>query len=676
MGLTLDQIRQQFNIPKSTSDADVMKIAIENNIVIDFSGSNDVTTSFDNNSDVSVWGAPPSQDSGDSDDPFGGMGLSLGHTSSVKAAENHIQQRAVSEAAEATEGEKTEKSALETRTETILAQIFGDREVKIKSKEVKDGKERIETEDGTIIEIPLQEGDEGYDATKVRSDVQYKIFKDGNVTVKNQDGTESTRKAVNGEEGYVKDGESFDERLSRFYDKYDPEKTSLEDKKKYAKLYVAKYLAGKNDKVQIDDFKKLLRNTPPDSDMGRTLVSLAGELNDNVINQAIEEVYGTRQTDEDIAAVTDELTNGGIIEGIENQEVQAAVYRTASRHVKTEDNATALARTSTRVKAENQTDAVRAGYENITDEKLKAAFRAQSSSLIAEYDTDAVLDIAQVHIDNDDEEHTAAKNMADNGQNLDVSIQKQFAELLTSLGIEDVSEILASHAYEYDESIRDGVIDMLKEQGYDKTMAALEKSRQEYEEKAANAQKEAEAKRAQREAEARAAEEAKAKKEAEARNAQSPADGSKTQTIRDLNRGSGAAKAVMTETFKNSDVKDKEEYINSLSEKDKQDAIKSLVENAQGFELDGLMFSGLKDEILSYLVSHPTPKNNNTLRYLQRYLSSDDKKDVSDMQKERQKNGFSTNISQRAQMIQPDVTVSNQNREQKNPFLFNFKINK
>ncbi len=676
MGLTLDQIRQQFNIPKSTSDADVMKIAIENNIVIDFSGSNDVTTSFDANSDVSVWGAPPSQDSGDSDDPFGGMGLSLGHTSSVKAAENHIQQRAVSEAAEATEGEKTEKSALETRTETILAQIFGDREVKIKSKEVKDGKERIETEDGTIIEIPLQEGDEGYDATKVRSDVQYKIFKNGNVTVKNQDGTESTRKAVNGEEGYVKDGESFDERLSRFYDKYDPEKTSLEDKKKFAKLYVAKYLAGKNDKVQIDDFKKLLRNTPPDSDMGRTLVSLAGELNDNVINQAIEEVYGTRQTDEDIAAVTDELTNGGIIEGIENQEVQAAVYRTASRHVRTEDNATALARTSTRVKAENQTDAVRAGYENITDEKLKAAFRAQSSSLIAEYDTDAVLDIAQVHIDNDDEEHTAAKNMADNGQDLDVSIQKQFAELLTSLGIEDVSEILASHAYEYDESIRDGVIDMLKEQGYDKTMAALEKSRQEYEEKAANAQKEAEAKRAQREAEARAAEEAKAKKEAEARTAQSQADGSKTQTIKDLNRGSGAAKAVMTETFKNSDVKDKEEYINSLSEKDKQDAIKSLVENAQGFELDGLMFSGLKDEILSYLVSHPTPKNNNTLRYLQRYLSSDDKKDVSDMQKERQKNGFSTNISQRAQMIQPDVTVSNQNREQKNPFLFNFKINK
>ena len=318
MRLTLDQIRQQFNIPKTTSDADVMKIAIENNIVIDFSGENSGSIPLaDNNSEVSVWGAPQSAEPDDSDDVFGGMGLSFNRTNSARQENTALQQKAIADTKVATDGDKTQKSALETRTEAILAQIFGDQEVKIKSKEVKDGKELITTEDGAVIEIPLQEGDDSYDPTKVRSDVQYKIFKNGNVAVRNQDGTESTRKAVNGEEGYVKDGESFDERLSRFYDKYDSENTSLDDKKEFARRYVADYLAGKTDNVQINDFKKLLRNTPPDSEMGRTLVTLASELNDNVINDAIEEVYGTRQTDEDIAAVTDELTNGGIIAGIE-----------------------------------------------------------------------------------------------------------------------------------------------------------------------------------------------------------------------------------------------------------------------------------------------------------------------------------------------------------------------
>ena len=334
------------------------------------------------------------------------------------------------------------------------------------------------------------------------------------------------------------------------------------------------------------------------------------------------------------------------------------------------------------MKTGNQTDAVRAGYENIEDEKLRAAFRNEATTHIADYDTDVVMDIAQVHIDNDDEDHTGAKNMADHGQDLDASIQTQFAQLLTSLGIEDVSEILASHAYEYDVTNRDDIIKMLQDQGYDKTKAALEKSRAEYEKKAADAQKEADAKRAQKEAEAKAAEAAKAKKEAEAKAAAQAGSNSKSSSIKDLEKGSGAAKAVKTEVFKNSDVKDKEDYINSLSEKDRQEAIKSIVENAQGFELDGLMFSGLKNDILSYLVAHPTPKNNNTLKYLQRYMSSEDKKDVSDMQAERQKNGAAINASQRAQESQVDTKVTNAeknsggNKEQKNPFLFNFRINR
>ena len=688
MGLTLDQIRQQFNIPKSTSDAEVMRIAIEQNITIDFSGGNtSSTTFFGDNSDVSVWGAPAGESTAGGDDLFGDMGLSLGRTETARAAETKAQQTAVSDAQSAQEAEETQQTALEARTETILKQIFGDKEYKIKSKEVKDGKERIETEDGTVIEIPLQEGDDGYDPSKVRSDVQYKIFKNGNVTVKNQDGTESTRKAVNGEEGYVKDGESFDERLARFYEAdYKNGEPSLDKKKELAKKYVAQYLAGKTDDVQIGDFKKLLRNTPPDSEMGRALVSLASELNDSVIDAAIEEVYGTRQTDDDVAAVTDELTNGGIIAKLENPETQLRVARTASRHLVTEDNAQSYVTTTQQMHKDNQTQAVQFGYQNIQNDKVRSAFHAGVTDGIAGYDTDNVMDIAQTALDNDDEEHSGAKRMAAHGQDLDSDIQTQFAQLLTSLGIEDVSEILASHAYEYDVTNRDEIIKMLEEQGYDKTKAALEKSRQEYEEKAANAQKEAEAKKAQREAEQKAAEEAKAKKEAEARRAAQSESAAKSSSANSINRSSGAVRTVKSEAFRNSDVKDKEDYLNSLSANDKKEAIQALVENAQGFELDGLMFSGLKNDILNYLVAHPTPKNNNTLRYLQRYLSTDDKQNVSNMQEERQKNGFvSTSVGQNLTSLKSESRISAENtsqqtseqqKEQKNPFLFNFRINK
>ena len=777
MGLTLEQIRQQFNISPNCNDAQVASIARDLGIeVIDFSGSTQPSAGVNTGEDLGNALNGSSQ----TGTGVSGDAVSFSHTGQTAQDQGTLEQKlakffgreytdgdsakkqelvkqyikniinskdqgalenlksliantpadseiaqALLEAVKASNNEEliaalpenfendvkaTNKgNALEQRTNDILKQIYGDQEVKIKSKEVKDGKQRIVTEDGTVIEIPLQKGEDGYDPTKIRSDIQYKIFKNGNVTTRRADGTEEKpRKAVSGEEGYVKDGKSFDEKLATFYPAdYKGGEPSLERKKELARRYVAGYLAGKNDATQIGDFKKLLRNTPPDSEMGRVLVTLAGELNDSVINQAIEEVYGTRQTDEAVAVVTDELTNGGVIARIDNEEVQAAVFGTATRHVVNEDNARALANTSTELKAGNQANGVRTAYENIEDENLIAVFRDQSTSRIADYDTDVALDVVQVHIDNDDEEHTGAQNMAGHGHELDASIQKEFVGLMTGLNDENVSSIIADNAYNYDLSNRDDIIRMLQEQGYDKTMEALENARKEYEAQAAEAKAIRDAQKAAEAAKAVKEQQAKADKKAEQKpvandntrttnvtatpaqstnqnrtfvstpvqsQAQTNVPVSSSAEVRDIIRTDGIAKAVTSESFRTADTKTKESILNSLNKAARQEAIQSIVEGAQGFQLDAYMFSSLKNDILRYLVSNPTPKNTEKLTYLQRYLSPTDKKMLQEMKEQ-----ILESSGQRVQQEppqngnnNPSSVTSSTNDNNNNPFKFGF----
>lgn len=712
-GLSLADIRIKYSIPANVTDSEVMQFANDSNITINFSatqnakqganpfnyngvgnsiytseaqatstGSNAGTSgSTAMSADGSIFGNGYANASVDLESPI--EGFAIQRTTTPAPAQQvdtttfaQWQQSQQVKKEEQVEEEKPQQSPFETRVDSLLEGILGESKSSIVSREEVDGKCVVTLSNGQVVEFGKHKGEDGYDSSKTRSDISYKIYNDGKVVTVYENGERREDLAVSGEIGYVKDGESFSERLARFNfggSKKEPEKLarsiarfeslSLEEKQNCARRYVADYLAGKSDAMQIADFKKLLRNTPPDSEMGRALVSYAGELNDSVIDDAIEEIYGTRQTDDDVAVVTDEVTSNGFISKVKDTEAQAQVIALASNHVITEDNARNYSDMTTRVNPENQTFAVEAGYENIRDEKLREIHHSIVSSNIHVYDKKNTLDIANIVIANDDEEHTGAQNMAEHAHETDVDVQKELAELLLDLQVDSVSGKIASHAYEYDITNRDDIIQMVKDHGTEGAKQILEEVQRQYEEQAAIAREQAEAQRAEAE---RIAEENARRQEQNANNDNNNVNRNNQQqevatqqntkqtkasiqasntvavnassslsSVKAMMRTSSAMMVINSAEFKSLSAKDTVEVIKEMNATERKAAIKNIVENSEANQLQGYMFSEMKKPIIAYLVSQPTPDNASKLQFLQRYLDGDDKRFIEQLREER-----------------------------------------
>jgi len=754
-GISLEQARIQLNMPNA-SEAEVRTAAQANNLVIiDFSGgynSSDVNIG----SDITLFGGQqPASTAGQGDDFGFGDLVSFGNTTPASQTQTVVQNAGVNSANQTGETDK-KQNALEQRTSEILKQIFGDKEVKIKSKEVKDGKQVVVTEDGTTIEIPLKEGEEGYDPTKVRTGVSYRIYKKGKVTVKLEDGSEKTRDAHKGEPGYVKTGESLEERLKRCYPGEYKKADTPEKKAALIKRYFVSYFnelekRGKSKeqiaRLQMSDYQKLMTNTDQDSEwaqiMGQTLHSLRSENRvkafenlaetcdtDELLLDASTAVLDNMEESNDspavqnalIASVIDKLSktenippekraklNENAIKGIskcspEAQDLLLQVIdndacttrdlahlsklfgedengkrvltpaaekfaaEIMARRASDEEGAQITANAHSRMRKENQLGAVDYAYEHM-NEDLIGAYNVSVADNIVNFDKDNTLEVGQRVIDHDDEESTGAKTLAGHGHELDASVQTAFVRMLTELNNEDVSTIIADNAYNYDLTNRDDVIKMLQEQGFDKTMEALENARKAYEEQSAQAKANSDAQRA--EMERQQALQSKTDNSAQTDNRTSAKEKvSATQNIKTMVKSDGLARAVSSDSFREFKTKEKEEFINNLGKTDRKEAIQTIVENAQGFELDSLMFSGLKNDILSYLVSHPTPQNNDKLKYLQRYLSPSDKAMVREMEQE------NMTRAEQLQVKAEEARAENQNNPNQNrvnnPFKFGF----
>lgn len=221
-------------------------------------------------------------------------------------------------------------------------------------------------------------------------------------------------------------------------------------------------------------------------------------------------------------------------------------------------------------------------------------------------------------------------------------IQQEIAQRTVDSGNEDAMTNLANHAYELDPDNVEDIVKMLKEQGSDKTKQALKEAKTRYEEQAQRDKEIAEAKKAETErAKTAQAETEKAKSQAQqpAKNTQTVAQSSGQQVKARTNFSNvSILKAISTKEFKEKSIAEKKEVFKQLNTRERAQAIGEMVETTDATSLKNMMYSSFKTDILKYLVQHSNAKNNQKLKYVERFLSPTDKKMLEEMQEQHKKN--------------------------------------
>lgn len=225
-------------------------------------------------------------------------------------------------------------------------------------------------------------------------------------------------------------------------------------------------------------------------------------------------------------------------------------------------------------------------------------------------------------------------------------IQQEIAQRTVDSGNEDAMTNLANHAYELDPENVDDVVKMLKEQGSEKTLKALDEAKVRYEEQAQRDKEVAESKKAetQRAKEAQeAAEKAKVQKEVQPQTQTTKTSSAKNDNVVTVstNRNLSSAsilKTITSKEFKEKSIAEKKEAFKQLNTRERSQAIGEMVESTDASSLKSLMFSSFKTDILKYLVQHSNAKNNAKLQYVERFLSQTDKKNLEKMKEDYSKN--------------------------------------
>lgn len=637
MGLTLEQIRQQLNIPKSTSDAEVIRIANANNIVIDFTGlkSSDnlpVSDNF-NNPSGSVWTAggqntaPQNSQGG----VFGGMGLSLSNTGTI-----------------ATKG-ASELSVARVATSDVIA-------VDKKSGAHERRREPI-----------------------LKDDIDHFTSENGITTIYKKDGTVIKRHARRGEAGYIKrgSGESFDERIKRFYGMSDEQLANLSETEKREKIrgYIS-WVRSKGKNLAVDDFNKLVINSGMSPEQAKNLGAAVYGLSDKDMEPTIKRITSESLYKDEVQSFTE-----GVVDNIdlaENSETQASIIASVAEAGKTagisEEVSTAIgnAVTSNKFHGKEATlEALRTQYglsaeqaneyyKNLPEE-VRQKIEDETLGAISTVQTEVAADETQP----EDVRHDAADLSTEYITYIDdAEYQMQVIQANSDYMMQNADEemqqyynnSIANNAYNYDISNREDIIRMVKELGTEKTLEILDNARKEYEAqdadnkaaseylKEVNSQKtQQEQVQTQTQAQSQQSQQTQQQPKIYRATIQHISTESPKSFVERLARPSSFSGLtpvqtyVMSEEFKSADMHTKQSYINKLSVSDRKQAVAALVETATPAQLTAYMYSGLKKNILSYLVNNPNGKNTETLKYLAGFLSGPDKQFVKQLEEERNK---------------------------------------
>lgn len=298
---------------------------------------------------------------------------------------------------------------------------------------------------------------------------------------------------------------------------------------------------------------------------------------------------------------------------------------------------------------------------NATDETKKKRAEAVGAR-IGDFHEDAQLavDSSERKYDIDDAYLISASQSI---QNVNAKVQKEMIERTIASGNEQAMNNIAEHAYDYDISNRDDIIKMIKEKGTDETLKILEEAKNKYDQQAENAKTQKDAQKAINETKTES-------NSTKTQNQTTTQDKSKTQQpqvaekktkqqvsnrtdveyvpqqprssaqqniglafsvrasvsdVKDMFKSSTTMQVIHSEEFKSLSPKESAEVLKNLNASEKKEAIKSIVDRLEGFELQGYMYSNMKNDILKYLVSNPSRENQEKLNFVKRFLTGDDK---------------------------------------------------
>lgn len=215
----------------------------------------------------------------------------------------------------------------------------------------------------------------------------------------------------------------------------------------------------------------------------------------------------------------------------------------------------------------------------------------------------------QLYVDDEarkiDENGVYNRSVADNVQKYeDEEIQSTIGQRVYDSGDEEALKKMAKHVYEYSDANRDNFINQLQNSGYDSVQEALKEAKTNYE-----------------------------NKQQQNNNTDTKSSSNESSNTNISESSPKVSSATITDATvrinkiitSNANTIEKAKQVKTLNPKEQQIAIKKLIQTATLPEIKGLALSGLKSEVIGYLLDNYSPENKITLDSLQQMMDNNEK---------------------------------------------------
>ena len=289
-----------------------------------------------------------------------------------------------------------------------------------------------------------------------------------------------------------------------------------------------------------------------------------------------------------------------------------SIHEQAHAYIKEKFGEDAQAIAVSKVGAMQDVDAqnrVLGGYRELKNEKVDLSmsdsigtyFKDKDGKVNEEYQLNLFNDLFQNGATDKVKENTAR-----NTYQLTKDNQNTASDTVMASNNEAYINAMAENAYYFHEDNRDAIISKLENSGYESTREVLNNSRERYESGQGPTRSES--------AKDTSSKDTSTKpdtKTTSTEKAETPAKTTVTTTLSKVQASEKRIQSIISNTKTNTTQKAKQ--IKALSGNEKNTAIEKLMMNATLPEIKGLALSGLKSEVVNYLLDNLTPDNKSTL---------------------------------------------------------------
>ena len=289
-----------------------------------------------------------------------------------------------------------------------------------------------------------------------------------------------------------------------------------------------------------------------------------------------------------------------------------SIHEQAHAYIKEKFGEDAQAIAVSKVGAMQDVDAqnrVLGGYRELKNEKVDLSisdsigtyFKDKDGKVNEEYQLNLFNDLFQNGATDKVKENTAR-----NTYQLTKDNQNTASDTVMASNNEAYINAMAENAYYFHEDNRDAIISKLENSGYESTREVLNNSRERYESGQGPTRSESAKDTSSKDTSTKSD-----TKTTSTEKAETPAKTTVTTTLSKAQASEKRIQSIISNTKTNTTQKAKQ--IKALSGNEKNTAIEKLMMNATLPEIKGLALSGLKSEVVNYLLDNLTPDNKSTL---------------------------------------------------------------